>query len=201
MLVDTSNKHAYCAVSGKDAILELAFDATAGALSPAPPREIKTQPGSRPRRLALHPSGRFLYAVNENTATVGAYAVDKASGGLKEVQFADMLPAGHKGEIAGGDLHITPDGRLLYASERRTSTLAGFRLDPERGTLSPLGSWPTETTPNSFAIDPRGRFLLSVGRDSNHLTAYAIRANGTLEPAKQHELGKMPSRIEVADLR
>ena len=96
---------------------------------------------------------------------------------------------------------MTPDGRFLYGSERRTSTLVGYRIDPEKGTLSLVGRYPTETTPRGFAIDPRGRFLLSVGLDSHHMTIYAIRPNnGALDPVKQQAMGKMPNWIELVDL-
>src|SRR5438045_5954605 len=98
------------------------------------------------------------------------------------MQFVDMLPPGYTGGIAAADLHVTPDGRFLYGSERRTSTLAGFRIDLATGTLSPIGSWPTEATPRGFAIDPRGRFLLSAGLDSDRMTVYRIGNDGALDP-------------------
>jgi 6-phosphogluconolactonase len=117
-----------------------------------------------------------------------------------------MLPAEFPIEFKGekpsaADLHVTPDGRFLYGSERRTSTLTGFRIDPENGTLTQIGRFPTETTPRGFGIDPRGRFLLSTGLASNHLTVYAIEANGALNPVKRHAMGQMPNWVEFVDLR
>jgi len=201
VVVDASNKHVYCPVLDQQIILQLKFDTATGRVTPNTPGEIATKPGAGPRHLAFHPSGRFLYLITETTATIGAYAVE-ASGTLKELQFVDMLAAGYTGPIAAADLHVTPDGRFLYGSERRTSSLAGFRIDPAQGTLSPIGSWPTETTPRGFAIDPRGRFLLSVGLDSNRMTVYAIHPDtGALDPVKQHPMGKMPNWIEFVDLR
>ena len=199
VLVDRSNRHAYLSVLAQDLILQLKFDAATGTVSPN--GEIKTKAGAGPRHMAIHPNGRFLYLITETTATIGAYAVDQANGTLKELQFVNMLAPDYKGAIAAADLHVTPDGRFLYGSERKTSSLVGFRIDPEKGTLAPLGHWPTETTPRGFAIDPRGRFLLSVGLDSNHLTVYSIGANGALDPVKQHAVGKMPNWIEFVDLR
>jgi 6-phosphogluconolactonase len=201
VVVDPANRYAYCAVLGQDLILQLTFDVATGTLAPNTPAEVKTKAGAGPRHIALHPSGRFLYVITEATARIGAYAVGKANGTLKELQFIDMLAPGYKGEVAAADLHVTPDGHFLYGSERRSSSLAGFRVDPAKGTLSAVGHWPTETTPCGFGIEPRGRFLLSVGLDSNHLTVYAIHPDGVLEPAKQHELGKMPGWVEFADLR
>jgi 6-phosphogluconolactonase len=160
VLVDASNKYAYCTNLGGDIIMELRFDAAHGTVSPNDPAEIATEHGAGPRHMAFHPNGRFLFLITETTATIGSYRVDRADGTLEAVQFVDMLPPDHKGEIAAADLHVTPDGHFLYGSERKTSSLAGFRIDPQHGTLSPIGRWPTETTPRGFGIDPRGRFLL-----------------------------------------
>ena len=69
---------------------------------------------------------------------------------------------------------MTPDGKFLYGAERKTSMLIGYKIDPNRGTLTQIGRFPTEKTPRGFAIDPRGKFLLSVGMDSAAMTVYAI---------------------------
>jgi 6-phosphogluconolactonase len=112
------------------------------------------------------------------------------------------LPAGFKEQPAAADLHVAPDGRFLYGSERKTSTLAGYRIDPERGTLSPIGHFPTEKTPRGFNIDPRGRFLLSVGLDSSAMTVYRIDPqSGILTSLKQYPMGQQPNWIEIVDLR
>src|SRR5580704_1367138 len=201
VIVDASNKYVYCSVLAQDIIMQLKFDPATGALSPNTPDSIKTKEGAGPRHMAFHPSGRFLYLITETTSTIGAYAVDPANGSLKELQFVSALPAEFKDQPAAADLHVTPDGKFLYGSERKTSTLHGFKIDPEKGTLSPIGHFPTETTPRGFGIDPRGKYLLSAGLDSNHLTVYAIEANGALNPKKQHAMGQMPNWIEFVDLK
>jgi 6-phosphogluconolactonase len=202
VLVDATNKYVYCSVLAQDLILQLKFDPATGTVTPNTPGEIKTKPGAGPRHMALHPSGKFLFLLTETTATIGSYAVDKTSGTLKPIHFVDMLEPSFKEQPSAADLHVTPDGHFLYGSERRTSTLVGYRIDPEKGTLSPIGRWPTETTPRGFAIEPRGKFLLSAGLDSHHMTIYAIRPNnGGLDPVKQHTMGKAPNWIEFVDLK
>jgi 6-phosphogluconolactonase len=190
-------------VLAQDVILQFKFDAAKGVVTPHEPLEVKTKAGAGPRHMALHPSGKFLYLLTENTATIGTYAVDKDKGTLKEVQFVDMLaPGALKEDPAAADLHVTPDGHFIYGSERKTSTLVGYRIDPDKGTLTVIGRYPTETTPRGFAIDPRGKFVLSVGLDSNHMTVYSIRPNnGILDPVKQHAMGKQPNWIEIVDLK
>ncbi|MGE5269124.1 MAG: lactonase family protein, partial [Thiohalocapsa sp.] len=155
VVVDRANRHAYCAVLAQDLVLQFDFDAASGKISGCAPPAVRTKPGAGPRHLAFHPNGRFLYLLTETTATIGAYAVDPRTGTLRELQFVDMLKPGYKGEIAAADLHVTPDGRFLYGSERRTNALAGFHIDPEKGTLTHIGHWPTETTPRGFGIEPQ----------------------------------------------
>src|SRR5262249_20863765 len=96
-------------------------------------------------------------------------------------------------------IHLTPDGRFLYASERTSSTLAAFKVDPESGKVTPLGSVPTEKQPRGFAIDPSGRVLVAVGEVSNAMTVYAIdQAGGTLKLLQSIPVGKKPNWVEFA---
>jgi 6-phosphogluconolactonase len=202
ILVDATNKYCYATSLGSDIVMEWKFDPATGTLSPNAPGEVHTKPGAGPRHMALHPNGRFLYLITETTDTIGSYGIDPASGTLTELQFVDALPADFKDQPAAADLHVTPDGRFLYGSERKTGTLAGYRIDPEKGTLSPIGHFPTEKTPRGFKIEPRGRFLLSVGLDSNAMTVYRIDSqSGALTNLKQYPMGQQPNWIEIVDLR
>jgi 6-phosphogluconolactonase len=202
IFVDRTNKYCYATSLGSDIVMEWRFDPTTGTLSPNGPGEVHTKPGAGPRHMALHPSGRFLYLITETTDTIGAYAVDPASGTLTELQFVDARPPNFTDQPAAADLHVTPDGRFLYGSERKTSTLTGYRIDPDKGTLSPIGHFPTEKTPRGFNIEPRGRFLLSVGLDSNAMTVYRTDPqSGALTSLKQYPMGEQPNWIEIVDLR
>jgi 6-phosphogluconolactonase len=201
IIVDTANKNVYSAILGADFIMQMKFDAMRGSLTANEPATISTKAGAGPRHLRIHPNGKFLFLITETTATIGAYAIDKDKGTLTELQFVDTLPADYKGEVAAADLHLTPDGKFLYGSERKTSTLTGFRIDPGNGTLSPIGRFDTEKTPRGFAIEPRGKFLYSVGLDSNAMTAHAIEPqSGALKPIKQYPMGAMPNWLEFIDL-
>jgi 6-phosphogluconolactonase len=202
ILVDPTNRYCYATSLGSDTIMEWKFDPATGTLSPNGPGEVRAKEGSGPRHMALHPNRRFLYLITETTDTIGVYAIDPDAGTLKELQFVDALPGDFKEQPAAADLHVTPDGRFLYGSERKTSTLAGYRIDPDKGTLSPIGHFPTEKTPRGFNVDPRGRFLLSVGLDSNSMSVYRIDPqSGALKNLKQYPMGQQPNWIEIVDLR
>jgi 6-phosphogluconolactonase len=195
ILVDAANKNVYATSLGADLVMSFKFDPGTGTLSPNGRGGIHTKAGAGPRHLALHPNGRFLYLITETTDTIGAYGVDPATGILTELQFVNALPEEFKDQASAADLHVTPDGRFLYGSERKTSTLAGYRIDPDKGTLTPIGHFPTEKTPRGFAIDPRSRFLLSVGLDSNAMTVYRIDPQTGATSIKQPD-GQRPNWID-----
>ena len=114
IFVDRTNKYCYATSLGSDIVMEWKFDPATGTLSPNGPGEVHTKPGAGPRHMALHPNGRFLYLITETTDTIGAYAVDPASGTLTELQFVDARPANFTDQPAAADLHVSPDGRFLY---------------------------------------------------------------------------------------
>jgi 6-phosphogluconolactonase len=202
ILVDPTNRYCYATSLGGDIVVEWNFDARNGRLSPNSPDSIAVKPGNGPRHLRFHPNRPFLYLITETTARIAAFAIDPKTGTLQEIEIVDTLPADSHPQPAAADLHITPDGRFIYGSERKSSTLAGFTIDEATGKLSLIGRWPTEKTPRGFNIDPRGRYLLAVGLDSNAMTVHRIDPpSGVLSVAYQYPMGKMPNWVEIVDLR
>ena len=108
--------------------------------------------------------------------------------------YVDTGDYNQKDPALASDIHITPNGDFLYGAVRTTSMLHGYEIDPEKGTLTGIGKWPTEKTPRGFNIDPRGKFLLAVGMDSASLTVHAIdQDSGELKNLKQYPMGKQPN--------
>jgi 6-phosphogluconolactonase len=191
----------YVPVLGGDEVLELKLDPATGTVSPNGPGAVHTRDNAGPRHFTIHPNGRWAYLITETTATIGLYNIDPATGQLSEVGFVDLGDYNGKDSAAASDIHVTPDGKFLYGAVRTTSTLHGFKIDPDKGTLTAIGSWPTEKTPRGFNIEPRGKFLLSVGMDSNAMTVHAIdAASGALDPIGHYPMGTQPNWVEIVDL-
>lgn len=196
-----SNRHVLATSLGGGVVMQFAFDAASGQLTPNVPAALTVRPGAGPRHLRFHPNGRFVYLLNELDASVDVLGFDADTGTLTPLQTVDSLPPGFEGEPWAADLQLTPDGRFLYASERRSSTLAAFRIDADSGRLALVGHVPTEIQPRGFAIDSRGRWLLAVGQLSDRLSRYAIDpVSGALASVQRIELGRNPNWVEIVDL-
>jgi 6-phosphogluconolactonase len=210
IITDRSNRFAFVPHLGTDQVLQFTFDEASGRLAANTPPLVQLQAGSGPRHLVASPDNRFVYLLNELTATVTTLALE--NGLLKEVSATPALPPGSRlgpglprpqpgrdvsNDIWASDIHVTPDGRFVYAAERTSSTIGALRADPASGRLAWLGSTPTEKQPRGFAIEPAGRFLVAAGEKSDTITSYAIEPGGTLRAAGKAPTGRGSNWVEI----
>lgn len=194
---DPSNRFLFVTCLGDDLILQFRFDAATGALTPNDPPAVHTQPAAGPRHFVFHPNRQFVFCLNELDGTVNTYRFEDA-GTLTFLSSQSILPDDFTGKPWAADLHLTPDSRFLYASERTSSKLAAFRVDSERGALTVIGHYPTETQPRGFAIDPAGAYLVAAGEQSHGVRVSAIdQQSGALRPVWQQAVGQGPNWVEI----
>jgi len=200
--VDPSNRCALATCLGGDLIRQFRFDATTGQLDDNDPPAWRGRAGAGPRHFVFHPRLPFVYLLNELDGSLDVLSFDASRGLLGSVQTVSALPGGSKvAKPWAADLHLRPDGRFLYASERRTSTIACFAVDATNGTVTSIGSVPTETEPRGFAVSPDGRFLLAVGQVSHRLSRYGIDAeSGALSKLGDQAVGREPNWVEIVEL-
>ena len=200
ILPDAGNRNAIVPTLGNDSVNQFTFDAATGKLTPNAPPPVRVKEKAGPRHFVFHPNGKIVYVIGELDGAVYVFDYDAATGQLKEKQSVSALPPDFQGKPSAADLHVTPDGRFLYGSERTSSTLAGFKVDPATGTLTPIGSVATEKQPRGFNIDSTGRYLLAVGQLSHGLSSYRIDPeSGKLTKLKEYPMGKNPNWVEILD--
>ena len=181
--IDNSNSRAYVCDLGTDKIIVYGIDRENGRLEEDSTLTVKAEAGQGPRHFDFHPGGDFAYVINELGSTVAVYDYDGGSGRLSEKQLVSALPDGWTGSSSTADVHVSPDGRFLYGSNRGHDSIAVFSIEEGTGELTPMGHEPTlGKTPRNFAISPDGGFLLAENQDTGNIVTFAIdRQSGRLE--------------------
>jgi len=148
----------------------LSFKVEPNVVRPIPADNITTLDADYgPRHITFAPSGKFAYVIGELSDNITAMKYD--NGKLAPFQVVNGSDAGGRG---GADIHITPNGRFLYASHRiKEDGISIFSIGND-GTLAKVGYQLTGIHPRNFNITPNGRYLLCACRDSNVIQVYEI---------------------------
>jgi len=164
-----------------DRIFIWKFDAGAGTLSASDPASEPLPSGDGPRHFAFHPSGRWLYSLQEESSTLVTFDYDRARGRLTPKQTVSSLPKGFAGTNFTSEVLVSPDGRFVYAANRLHDSIAFFSIGKE-GALTFAGEeWTRGDYPRSFTIDPTGSFLYSCNQRADAITSFRIhRQTGAL---------------------
>ena len=170
----------YVAVPDKGLDKVFLYPAGEHGVDAEPASVAATREGAGPRHAVFHPSGRWLYVVNELDNTVTAYALD--AGALRPLQVLPALPDTYTGNSRAAGIALGRDGLHLYASNRGDDSITVFRVDPASGRLAPVQHAHTHgRTPRFFTLSPDGRFLFALNEDSDTLQRFRIDpAGGTL---------------------
>lgn len=171
--------HIHCAMFSPDGKYVFATDFSADRIlrftvtphGPAPlssPTAIAIKPDSGPRHLTFAPDGKHAYLISELSGEITVFAY--ADGRLTALQ---SIAADTTGARGSADIHVSPDGKFLYASNRlKEDGIAIFRIHPQDGTLTKIGYQRTGLHPRNFNITPNGKYLLVACRDSHVIQVY-----------------------------
>jgi 6-phosphogluconolactonase len=171
--LDAKERFAFSPDLGADRVFVYRFDAAKDTLEPHGAAPL--DPGSGPRHLAFHPSGKHLYVINELLSTVTAFSYDAEKGALAPIQTITTLPPGFSGASWTAEVEVSRDGRFLYGSNRGDDSLAVFAVDPSTGRLTVKGHSPVGGKyPRHFTIDPSGRFILAGHQNSGTISVLRI---------------------------
>jgi 6-phosphogluconolactonase len=184
VVLTPDNRFAIVADLGLDRLLVYRYDSANGKLSPNDPPYGSLKPGSGPRHFALHPNGRWAYAISELGNTITAFDWDADKGSFHELQDISTLPKDFKGENSTAELVVHPSGHYLYGSNRGHDSIAVYAIDPAKGLLTLIEDVPTlGKEPRNFALDPTGAYLFVANQNSNTVVVFRVNPkNGRLTP-------------------
>jgi len=173
-MLSPDNKFLFTPDLGIDKVMIYRFDNLNGKLTAATPSFAPSVPGSGPRHFDFHPNNRYAYLMEEMTGTVVVFKYKE--GKLDSIQRISALPADFKGVIGSADIHVSPDGKFLYCSNRgESNSITIFSIDNTTGKLKVKGHQSTMgKTPRNFNFDPSGNFLLVANQQSDNIVIFRI---------------------------
>jgi 6-phosphogluconolactonase len=164
--------------------------------------EYNAKPGSGPRHLEFHPSGKYVYLINELSSEIAVLRYLGEGTILETIQYISTLPEGFTDFSNCAAVHLSKDGRFLYASNRGHDSIAVFKIDEETGKLDLISITPTAGEfPRDFEIDPTGRFLFAANQKSDTITTFRINnETGELMPLPQVIRVQSPTCIKFYEV-
>lgn len=140
-------------------------------LQPAENPFTQTTLGSGPRHFTFHPNGRFAYCIEEMGGAVSVYSYE--NGKLNNLQRINTHSEKYKENFESSDVHISPDGKYLYASNRGSeNNIAIFSIEND-GRLKTVGYQPIKGKhPRVFGLDPSGKFLIATNARTGNVVVF-----------------------------
>lgn len=173
--LSADNKYLFVPDLGIDKLMIYHFNSKNGHLQPAKIPYKTNIPGGGPRHMSIHPNGKYVYLLLELTGQVIVYK-NSGNGDIGAIQSIAAHPDDYKGIIASADIHVSPDGKFLYCSNRGdANSISIFKILPADGKLTLIGHQSTMgKTPRNFNFDPSGNFLLVANQNTDEIVIFKI---------------------------
>jgi 6-phosphogluconolactonase len=163
---------------GLDSIAQFSFDERLGGLTANTPASVATAANAGPRHIAIHPGRPYAFVINELDSTMTAYRIE-TNGTLAPIETESLLPSGFNGQNTGAHVEVSPDGRLLFGSNRGHDSIVVYSIDASSGALTLVEHEATRgATPRDFDVDPAGQYLVVANQGSDNLAVFSIAASG-----------------------
>jgi 6-phosphogluconolactonase len=122
--------------------------------------------GNNPVAVNVLVSSNYVYAVNENDATISAFQV--GTGGA--LTLVATYPVG----VAPNAISTDPTSKFLYVTDGAANQMIGFLIQ-QNGTLINMQTpFKTDNLPDSVEVDPRGIYVYVANYNANDVSAYTI---------------------------
>ena len=164
-----------------------AYTWTGGKVERDPQRDVSVEKGSGPRYGEFDKAGNNFYLINEIASQVKHFVCE--NGMLEARETVSTLPEDFTGDNICSDLHLSVDGKYLYASNRGHDSLAVFAVGTD-GSLSLCSRIPCGgKTPRNFCVEPTGKYVLVGNQDSDNITVFSVLEGGRLEEVSKTDWG------------
>lgn len=196
---DPSGKYVFSTDLGLDRIYQYRFDKQRGKLTPNEPPFINaSSKGAGPRHFVFTPKGDGLWLINEESSTLTWYALDQASGTLKEGKTISSLPKEYKGTSFAAGLALSADGQQLYVANRLHNSIAHFRVTAEGTLVHQEDVWTRGDYPRSLTLDTQGRWLYVMNQRSDNITRFRVAPDGKLSFEPDYTPVGSPSQMVIS---
>lgn len=196
---DPSGKYVFSTDLGLDRIYQYRFDKQSGKLTPNEPPFINaSSKGAGPRHFVFTPKGDGLLLINEESSTLTWYALDQATGTLKEGKTISSLPKEYKGTSFAAGLALSADGQQLYVANRLHNSIAHFRVTAEGTLVHQEDVWTRGDYPRSLTLDKQGRWLYVMNQRSDNITRFRVASDGKLSFEPDYTPVGSPSQMVIS---
>ena len=187
---------------GIDKVMLYELDPKNGKLNAAEHPSVSVTAGAGSRHLNFHPNGKWVYVINELNSTIEAFTFDKDNAKMERFQIISSLPEGYTGEGNCAAIHVHPNGKFLYGSNRKDHHSIGvFSIDAQTGRLQLVEHESTQGhSPRDFTIAPNGKFLLAANQDTDAIITFEIDdKTGALTPNGRVASVKTPACLKFLE--
>ncbi|AVY96514.1 6-phosphogluconolactonase [Lelliottia sp. WB101] len=196
---DPSGKYVFSTDLGLDRIYQYRFDKQRGKLTPNEPPFINaSSKGAGPRHFVFTPKGDGLWLINEESSTLTWYALDQATGTLKEGKTISSLPKEYNGTSFAAGLALSADGQQLYVANRLHNSIAHFRVTAEGTLVHQEDVWTRGDYPRSLTLDKQGRWLYVMNQRSDNITRFRVAPDGKLSFEPDYTPVGSPSQMVIS---
>jgi 6-phosphogluconolactonase len=174
--VSPDNRFVFVPDLGLDRVMVYRLDAANSKITPHGSAEVP--PGGGPRHMKFHPSGKWIYVLNELQVSVTVFDYDAKNGKMTAKQTIAAVPAAALAKEqarSGSEIRVHPSGQFVYSATRGHDTITAFRVNKKSGELEVIErEFVRGATPRNFNLDPSGKWLLAAGQDSHTVAAFEV---------------------------
>jgi len=155
---------------GTDQVIVYKYNSKADSGILTPWDTLSVKPGSGPRHAVFSKNGKRLFVLHELDGTVSVLKIQ--NGRLSLIQEMTVMRKENK-KAGAADIHLSPDGKFLYASNRAPSTtITCFSVAKDgmlefKQQISSGGNGP-----RNFALTPDGQYLFAGNQYSDTIVIF-----------------------------